>query len=77
MSMYHGCAASPEAEEPHAWWCVSDRYSPTVDAYESVEAFLDMCRDVFGAAPELTQIYTRSGTVYADTDGTIVLREVA
>jgi hypothetical protein len=62
---------------PASWRCTNDGYCPTDDTFATVEEFLDMCRAAFGAAPELTQIYTRSGTVYADTDGTIVLREVA
>ncbi len=64
------------APQSGSWRCDNDRYCPTAEIFSTVEAFLDMCRDCFGSAPHLTQIYTRSGTVYADTDGTIVLREV-
>jgi hypothetical protein len=51
--------------------CISDRYTPTADVFESAEDFQAMCRACFGEAPELR----RDGEDYRDDQG-IVLEHV-
>lgn len=70
-----GDEASPE--DGLAVVCTHDAYCPTEERFPSVEAFLAMCRDCFGEAPTLTERIGRSGVEFLDTDGTVVLREVA
>jgi hypothetical protein len=54
--------------------CENDRYCPAADTFETVEEFLDMCRDCFGTAPKVRAL--PDGRIVDDT-GAIVLRELA
>jgi len=60
------------------WENWDDRYGPR-DVYVSVAEFQDMCRQVFGQAPELTVQRKRYGaslswkTVAVDSEGRAVL----
>jgi hypothetical protein len=54
--------------------CTNDRYTPTEDSFNSVDAFMDMCRACFGEAPELTA--RNGGNEYTDSTGAVVLRRV-
>lgn len=54
-----------------AVYCINDRYTPTRDGFESVEAFLAMCRGCFGEAPELRE--SSPGTWTGVATGEVVL----
>jgi len=36
--------------------CKHEGYCPTTETFDTVEAFLDMCRDCFGEAPEVREL---------------------
>lgn len=50
--------------------CTNDAYCPTTESFETVEEFLAMCSDCFGAAPAVRE-YPDGRVV--DEDGAIVL----
>ena len=58
-----------------AWKCVSDRFDRNAGVYESVQDFSDMCHEVFGRRPELTEGQDKNGAVVL-SDGEVVLRKL-
>ena len=53
---------------------VSDTYTPSEDIYDSIESFMDMCKECFGEAPSLRcDPYT--GNYYSDDQ--LILKRVS
>lgn len=56
------------------YYCTNDRYNQDYSEYDSIEEFLDMCQEVFGEKPTLTEKIDGGHSVWMDEQGEIVLQ---